>query len=80
MKLGKDGRVSLVSFISASNLAIISHILLKLSLDDSSIITRFWWIHILQFTFLNVLIKIAFKDFIYQVSCTIINTNKTIIM
>ncbi|KAF7988115.1 hypothetical protein HCN44_007609 [Aphidius gifuensis] len=68
MKLGKDGRVSLVSFISASNLAIISHILLKLSLDDRSIINSFWWIHILQFTFLNVLIKIAFKDFIYQVS------------
>ncbi|XP_063983742.1 protein-S-isoprenylcysteine O-methyltransferase [Diachasmimorpha longicaudata] len=70
MTLCKDGQISLGCFLAASVLVGLPEVLLRIEFDSylHDLFRNIWFIHVFQFVFLNLLVLLAFRGFVYQVA------------
>lgn len=69
MKLCRDGKISLGCFIIAAIIVGLPELLLSLKFTYfRDIFDNIWFIHVFQYSLLNLLVLLAFKGFLYQVS------------
>ncbi|KAK0176767.1 hypothetical protein PV328_000872 [Microctonus aethiopoides] len=70
MTLCRDGKISFVCFTIAAIIAGIPDILLRIEFNIyiHNLFSNIWIIHVFQLAFLNLLIFLAFKGFLYQVA------------
>ncbi|XP_011265224.1 protein-S-isoprenylcysteine O-methyltransferase isoform X2 [Camponotus floridanus] len=67
--LCSDGILSLFCFIAASLISLLPELLFRLELDIYIVyFTNIWFLHIIQYIFINVLAYLAFRGFAYQVA------------